>query len=580
VINPSLVLRQSGLAINLKDFKHPCGSIKQMLRIMRIAVILIAFSAITGIVVASDGVHDIIGDHGKDTTFSQASGPLLKVLEDSGHYNDSLSLSRESGPNGGSASGKDSSDKFSDPASNKTRTTGSSSDGGTKGNSTSIHGGDKDTSQEDQKGVTSDVRVQTAKVTEKGVPGNFSDRDSGLKGGSASGKDSSDKSSDPVANKMRMTGSSSDGGTKGNTTSIHGGDKDTSPEDQRGVRSSDDRVQTTKVTEQVSGERSDKNSGVREVQNHGSEPREKLMTVYKVPESLSKKDIGNRELKKWDWEMSKTLASPAPNPDSAKQEKSEAKSPVDHYPVGETPIAIPAAPAIPVIPATPAIPCASGGLPLESAAPAPRGMSPLALRNKMKGEQNPFWNKTDSSFILGPFMLLKIWFFLGFRRIERKNVLDHDERNYLYQNIEEHPGVDLTRLVQMLGLNKETARYHIKMLSLNGKISGLIKQGIARYFPTRQDISEYEKTVIHYLWIGTTKRILLLLLDSPGLTRQAIAENLGISGPSVTWQMQRLAEDGLVEIRSVGKFVMYFLTKDGVETLQSVKNKHSDGIVS
>jgi predicted transcriptional regulator len=266
--------------------------------------------------------------------------------------------------------------------------------------------------------------------------------------------------------------------------------------------------------------------------------------------------------------MSSTVASLTPDPATAKQEKRGATSPVERNPAGEIPLAIPA------------IPGATGGLPLESSAQAPGRASPLALRSKMKGEQNPFWNTTDSSFILSPFMLLKIWFFLGFRRIEKKNVLDHDERNTLYQNIEEHPGVDLTRLVNMLGLNKETARYHIKMLSLNGKISGLIKQGIARYFPTREGISEYEKTVIHYLWIGTTKRILLLLLDSPGLTRQAIAENLGITGPSVSWQMQRLAEDGLVEIRSVGKFVMYFLTTDGVETLQSVKTRHSVDLIS
>lgn len=202
----------------------------------------------------------------------------------------------------------------------------------------------------------------------------------------------------------------------------------------------------------------------------------------------------------------------------------------------------------------------------------------LVGKSKIKSVFEPFWLNTDSSLILNPLMLIKIWFFLGFRRVERKNVLDHDERKNLYLNIEKHPGVDLARLVEMLGLNKETARYHLKILALNGKISGLIKQGIARYFPSREAISEFEKTVIHYLWIGTTKRILYLLLDSPGLTRKAIARNLGIAGPSVTWQMQRLAEDGLVEIICAGKYVQYFLTNDGVETLQSMKNKTTPDI--
>ncbi len=177
-------------------------------------------------------------------------------------------------------------------------------------------------------------------------------------------------------------------------------------------------------------------------------------------------------------------------------------------------------------------------------------------------------------------MLLKICLYLGFRRVEKKNVLEHDERKILYENIETNPGVDLARLVESLGLNKETARYHLKMLSSKGKISGIIKQGIARYFPNKETISEFEKTVIHYLWISTTKRILLLLLDTPGLTRQAIAGELGIAGPSVTWQMQRLADDGLIEVRNEGRFVHYFLTRNGIETLQTARNRVGSGFAA
>jgi predicted transcriptional regulator len=215
----------------------------------------------------------------------------------------------------------------------------------------------------------------------------------------------------------------------------------------------------------------------------------------------------------------------------------------------------------------PALP--SSGLPLGTASGATAGSS-TPVRMKSKDETEPFWHPTDSALVLNPWMLLKLWCFLGFRRVLRKNVLESDERRSLYESIAEHPGVDLSRLTGMLRLNKETARYHLKMLSQNGKISGLIKQGIARYFPCRETLSEFEKTVIHYVWIATTKRILLLLIETPGLTRQAIARELGIAGPSVTWQMQRLAEDGLIEVRTEGRFVRYFLTPDSIEVLETV----------
>ena len=215
---------------------------------------------------------------------------------------------------------------------------------------------------------------------------------------------------------------------------------------------------------------------------------------------------------------------------------------------------------------TPALP--ASGLPISSVTGSNAGTS-TPVRGKNKDEHEPFWNPTDSALVLSPWMLVKLWCFLGFRRVLRKNVLESDERKSLYESIMTHPGVDLSQLTEMLGLNKETARYHLKMLAAHGKISGLIKQGIARFFPSHEMISEFEKTVIHYLWIGTTKRILLLLIETPGLTRQAIARELGVAGPSVTWQMQRLADDGLIEMRAEGRFVRYFLTPGSVEAITS-----------
>ena len=257
---------------------------------------------------------------------------------------------------------------------------------------------------------------------------------------------------------------------------------------------------------------------------------------------------------------------------SSGQVPHDTRSAAGHPPARQIPERVPAS-EVPYanIPAFPA-----GGPPISSATSGADGTRSI-VRNKNKDEHEPFWSPTDSTFVLSPWMLLKLWCFLGFRRVLRKNVLESDERRGLYESITENPGVDLSSLTEMLRLNKETARYHLKMLAVNGKISGLIKQGIARYFPSREMISEFEKTVIHYLWIGTTKRILLLLIETPGLTRQAIADELGIAGPSVTWQMQRLADDGLIEVRTEGRFVRYFLTPDSSEVLESAKEAGGTG---
>jgi len=182
-------------------------------------------------------------------------------------------------------------------------------------------------------------------------------------------------------------------------------------------------------------------------------------------------------------------------------------------------------------------------------------------------EPAPFSFPLQSLF---PFNMLLLG---GFRRISKKNVLEHDARQVIYQAITATPGIDVKTLTAMTGINENTLRYHVDRLSSTGKVSCFARPGVVRYFQNQGAYSPFEHVVFHYLRTDTPRGILWLLYQHPGLTRQHLADALAIAGPSVTRQMDNLTGDGLVENRSPGRSNHYYLTTEAALAIDKVMSQ-------
>jgi len=176
----------------------------------------------------------------------------------------------------------------------------------------------------------------------------------------------------------------------------------------------------------------------------------------------------------------------------------------------------------------------------------------------------------SASFPLQSLFPLNMLLIGGYRRISKKNVLEHDARHIIYQTITATPGIDVKTLTEMTGINENTLRYHVDRLVATGKISCFTRPGVVRYFQNQGAYSQLEHMVFHYLWTDTPRGIIGLLYQHPGLTRQHIADALAISGPSVTRQMDNLIEDSLVENRFPGRSNHYYLTAEAVLTIDKL----------
>ncbi|MEN6342901.1 MAG: MarR family transcriptional regulator [Methanospirillum sp.] len=159
-----------------------------------------------------------------------------------------------------------------------------------------------------------------------------------------------------------------------------------------------------------------------------------------------------------------------------------------------------------------------------------------------------------------PILLLRFLLVLGFRRVRPGNVLEHPLRRALYSAIGIDPGLDLAGCAAATGANRETLRYHLALLVCCGRVIEETRSGSVRYFPHDPVLTPLHRALLHALRNESLAPMLAAIRNAPGISRHELADRLGVAGPSVTRQVQRLIEDGLVEAERCGRLQCYRLT--------------------
>lgn len=146
----------------------------------------------------------------------------------------------------------------------------------------------------------------------------------------------------------------------------------------------------------------------------------------------------------------------------------------------------------------------------------------------------------------------------GYRRITNRNLLEHDSRRQIYDEIVASPGVDLRKLTDSTGMNESTLRYHLERLYDGGKIQTTTIGGVCHYFENHGKYSAEEQVLRSRMLTAASSRILMIIFRQPGLTRGELADLLGVAGPTVTRSVQNLTDDGLIRIEREGRFTRYY----------------------
>jgi len=165
------------------------------------------------------------------------------------------------------------------------------------------------------------------------------------------------------------------------------------------------------------------------------------------------------------------------------------------------------------------------------------------------------------------FYALSLLLPLGFRRVTKRTVLDDDFRLDLYRQIAANPGAGTAELRELTGASRGRLRYHLDVLIREGKVATVDYRNRAKHFARNQRYIDLEQHILINLQDETPGTILTYLLGYPGATRSDIAEHLGLSGPTVIWQMQQLEAEGIVTADKEEKATRYSLVAGAREFL-------------
>ncbi len=175
------------------------------------------------------------------------------------------------------------------------------------------------------------------------------------------------------------------------------------------------------------------------------------------------------------------------------------------------------------------------------------------------------------------FFFLKLFAYLGYRKIVKKNVLDNPSRNAVFRFIRETPGTDFSEISRKTGVTQNSLRYHLAILKLMNKVTMLETSRNTRYFENSSCYSVMEQKVLKYLHNTSTRTLLQLIKENPDLSRVQIEIATGVSGAGVNWHIHRLSDDGLLAIRRAGRNARYEINDEIIPYLEKYLPLYQDG---
>jgi predicted transcriptional regulator len=143
----------------------------------------------------------------------------------------------------------------------------------------------------------------------------------------------------------------------------------------------------------------------------------------------------------------------------------------------------------------------------------------------------------------------------------------------VYDYIFSHPGAHIRGIGKELGFVRGALQYHLDALEKEGLIR-MRRRGLYKFvFPSNM-FGEKQEIVLSLLSQETPSEILLLLTQKPDTTQKDLVEHLRLSPPTLSWHMERMIEQEVVERRKMGKFVEYRVTVSPDDIIRFVEEYH------
>jgi len=121
----------------------------------------------------------------------------------------------------------------------------------------------------------------------------------------------------------------------------------------------------------------------------------------------------------------------------------------------------------------------------------------------------------------------------------------------ILRRVEAFPGLHLREIARQEEVSEALTGYHLDALVAQGDLEERVEAGYRRFYPTHGVTpTAEERGLLALLRQPAPLEIVVFLLENPGATHTQVTEQLGRSKSTVSYQLQKLVEAGLVTART------------------------------
>jgi predicted transcriptional regulator len=149
-------------------------------------------------------------------------------------------------------------------------------------------------------------------------------------------------------------------------------------------------------------------------------------------------------------------------------------------------------------------------------------------------------------------------YFIRKRRRGRQGARDQrtqEIRKRIYDVVVKNPGLNLSKIAEMLNMSPQLAEYHLLYLQRNNIILGVKEKGgyYKRFYVKDSDVGTREKRIVALLRQEHLLNIVLAVLRHPNIKHKKLSQFLDIHPSTLSHHLNRLDECGLFDVITYGK---------------------------
>ncbi len=143
---------------------------------------------------------------------------------------------------------------------------------------------------------------------------------------------------------------------------------------------------------------------------------------------------------------------------------------------------------------------------------------------------------------------------VAYTRLKRENILRHEVRNSIFEEVARNPGVNLLSLKQKLDLKNGVLAYHVATLERENFIKSHRDGRLRRLYLCGYKVSTLS---------AVQQDVLNIIAESSSVSQKAIADRLKVSKQTVNYHIRKLEKMGMIAVKKEGRECRCILLRRG-----------------